>query len=663
MQKILEENKRRLGIINAPYNPVSGEGSDVIPRSMVFIEEIGVLFLPTDMIEENDFIKALIDKGSFHTFISQSLRLECNEQAISDTLSEFIKIRIRYDFEFWAASFVCITDKLTAQDVPFILTYPQRILLKSFERQRREGKPIRVILLKARQWGGSTLTQIYMAWIQLVHRSSWNSVICAHVKDASATIKGMYTKLLAKYPTYLTPDGEKAEFKPFERTQNISIIKSTGCKVTIGSAEVPDSVRSQNVYMAHLSEVAFYRDTDKKKASDLIRSIISSIPIVPYTMTVVESTANGEGDYFYKEYMLAKQGKSDKEAVFIPWFYISMYSAHIDDYEDLITSLSDYEKFLWEKGATLEAIAWYRNKRKEYQEHQQMKSEYPSDDVEAFASTGEGVFDKYLVEKLKANCKLPEMIGEVFSRSKEYKGKICLSSLFFSPEEKGKLAIWSPPDDESISNRYVVAVDVGGRSHSSDFSVIVVFDRYWQMYGGVPEVVAEWYGHIDHDLLVWKAAQIAMFYNKALLVIESNTPESEQYRYTDGEHTEFILDTLGDAYQNLYSRTDPTKIREGAPIKYGFHTNRSTKSMIIDNMIAILRDNPYIEHDENTIFEFNLYEKKQNGSFGAKDGYHDDKIMARMIGLYVCYKLPIPKEIESGSRKTTRNPVNESTIL
>ena len=44
------------------------------------------------------------------------------------------------------------------------------------------------------------LIQIYFAWIQIIHRRNWNSLICAHVKDTAATIRGMYTKLLARYP-------------------------------------------------------------------------------------------------------------------------------------------------------------------------------------------------------------------------------------------------------------------------------------------------------------------------------------------------------------------------------------------------------------------------------------------------------------------------------
>lgn len=149
-------------------------------------------------------------------------------------------------------------------------------------------------------------------------------------------------------------------------------------------------------------------------------------------------------------------------------------------------------------------------------------------------------------------------------------------------------------DAVRVSGRYIVVVDIGGRSVSADYSVIVVFDRYWQMYGGVPEVVAQWRGHIDHDLLAWKAAQIASFYQEALLVIESNTLETE---HTDGEHTEYILDTLSDAYSHLYARASSETIRSSAPSRWGFHMNRSTKTLIINHQIQMLRESGYVERD------------------------------------------------------------------
>ena len=95
------------------------------------------------------------------------------------------------DFELWCRECVTITDKLTGRPIPFTLNAPQRRVLAVLEQQRQAHRPLRLILLKARQWGGSTLVQVYMAWMQLVRRTGWNSLICGHVKDASANIRGM----------------------------------------------------------------------------------------------------------------------------------------------------------------------------------------------------------------------------------------------------------------------------------------------------------------------------------------------------------------------------------------------------------------------------------------------------------------------------------------
>ena len=134
--------------------------------------------------------------------------------------------------------------------------------------------------------------------------------------------------------------------------------------------------------MAHLSEVAFWPHTRLKSPESLIRSVCGSVALLPDSVVVMESTANGTGNYFHQECERAKRGESDKRFLFIPWFEIEMYSVPVEDYDALITSLTDYEKDLWDKGATLEAIAWYRMKRKEYRDHADMMAEYPSDDVE-----------------------------------------------------------------------------------------------------------------------------------------------------------------------------------------------------------------------------------------------------------------------------------------
>jgi hypothetical protein len=144
--------------------------------------------------------------------------------------------------------------------------------------------------------------------------------------------------------------------------------------------------------------------------------------------------------------------------------------------------------------------------------------------------------------------------------------------------------------------------------------------------------------------LAWKAAQIAAYYQNALLVIESNTIESKD-NDTDGDQSLLIFNRIADVYPNLYMRRAPEeKVQQGVVGMYGFHTNRRTKPIIISNLVAILRDEGYVERNEEALAEYATYEKKQNGSYGATDGHHDDLVMARAIALYICYcEMELPK--------------------
>ena len=159
------------------------------------------------------------------------------------------------------------------------------------------------------------------------------------------------------------------------------------------------------------------------------------------------------------------------------------------------------------------------------------------------------------------------------------------------------------------------------------------------MEGGKPAVVAQWYGHIDMDLLAWKAAQIAAFYDNALLVIESNTIEThDKERSVDGDQSSFLLMEIKDAYPNLYARKQSEDdIVNKVPRKYGFHTNVATKPMIISTLVKVIREGLYVERDVRCLDEYLTYEKRPNGSFSAILGKHDDLLMTRAIGLHICF--------------------------
>lgn len=678
VEAMLKENGKRLAEIASPFDPVTGEGS-IGERKKVAIKDMPampVMWLPVEMLD-NKLVKELLAAKTIRNYIRRK-RWEYTDENVDYVIEAFIRVRIRFDFPFWAALYAVVQDKVTACLVRFILNRPQLRLVSLFEDMRKAGLPIRVIVLKARQWGGSTLTQIYMAWIQLVLAVGRNSAIVAHVKKASYGVRGMLKRLIEHYPVSLVHDiGE-----PYKTNEpivtgtpspNVIGIKSRECEIEVGSAENPDSERSANIYLAHLTEVAFWKSTENKSPEDIVRSVCSGVLLQPLTLIVYESTANGTGNFFQMEYDAAKRRQSNFRALFVAWWQIEIYSKPFKDEGERAdfavwlyknrnnANVADLRhepgKYLWRlfnMGATLEAIHWYIEKRSEYHSHAGIAAEYPSDDIEAFVNSGKRIFDIYLVDKFKDACRPPLAVGDVVGR--ERTGKECLLGLKFVEDDQGLLWVWERPETfpgEKVMYRYLVTVDIGGRSDDSDWSVISVIDRYDMMDGGLPSIVAQWYGHIDHDLLAWKAAQIAAYYDNALLVIESNTLETkDKNRYVNGDRSSFILNELKEAYDNLYARrsTDVDSVREGAEVKYGFHTNIKTKGDIISLLIEIIREHLYIERDERCLDEYLTYEE-HDGSFDAIEGKHDDLLMTRAIGLWVCYKeMPRPYFVKIGSQ-------------
>ena len=666
LDELTQEDNRRVGIIRAEFDPLSGLNA-VGKRKEVFIPDLfpQTMYLPIPMLRVQ-LIKHILKAGGIELFCIQRYG-ECTPELREMIVRQFYKIRAKHDFPFCAYAYYEIKNKEGGKNIHFKITYPQRYLLSILEEMRLAGLPIRIILLKARQWGGSTLVQLYISWIQLFWKEGWYSVIVAQDASTSRKIKAMYSKMLETFPPWLIdcPDDVELAFTPYEGSQLDSIItygKGTNIKtardtvITIGTYNNPTSGRGGDMSCVHYSEVGLWEDTDGKTPEDIIRSISSSLLLAPFTVEVIESTANGMGNFYYRAYMAAKKGESNRKAVFVPWYFIERYTKpftneteHKQFAQWLIANKDNpnppegcldagtYYWHLWELGASLEAINWYIEKRKDYMEHADMAAEFPSDDIEAFKNSGNMVFNVSHVDRLERKCKKPLYIGEV--QGDAISGKDALQNLKFIDDYTGILKVWALPQqtNDIIDNRYVVAVDIGGRSKSADYSDIIVIDRYWMMYGGKPEVVAEWHGHIDHDLLAWKAAQIASFYQDALLVIESNTIESKD-NDTDGDQSLLIFNRISDVYPNLYMRKAPEeKVQQGVVGMYGFHTNRRTKPIIISNLVAVLRDESYVERNIEALAEFATYEKKQNGSYGATDGHHDDYVMARAIALYICF--------------------------
>lgn len=656
IEEILMEDERRSRAMSTPYDPVSGDMSPGT-RFTIKIPELepSEIHIPIGM-QELPEVKRLMAGSSLTEIFPGS---------IENARQRWFEMRCRFDFPFWAYKCIRIKQKEGGDlDIPFLLNAPQRKLIGEFEKMREAGKPIRIVLVKARQWGGSTATQIYMLWIQLIRKKGFNSLIVAHQNSGTDEVIAMAKTALDFYPRALLsdpadpmPEKEKVYVNAGLSRSAIKIPRRN-FRIKAGSAERPDSSRGGDYALVHLTEVGLWKKTLGKSPEDIIRASTSGVLLRPETMIVMESTANGVGTFFHKEYLAAKRGTSLYRPVFVAWHEIEQYSLKVDDRRAMAERLlknrnsdfSDDDRLptgryiweLWEAGARLDAIHWYEQSRAGTNNIDTMMSEYPSNDIEAFVNSGAHVFNRSKTLELRRWCMPPKISGELVGRADH--GERALEGIELEQDPNGRLKIWDMPSlingkPAVMADRYLTVVDVGGRSMKADWSVIAVFDRIRMLRGDGPAVAAQWRGHCDIDLLAWIAARIAKWYGDSLLVIESNTLETrDPERYVDGDQSGFILNQLKDCYPNLYERRQsPEDIMQGRPRKYGFHTNIATKPMVISNLVRVVREGLYIERDEACIDEYLTYERRQNGSYGAVSGKHDDMLMTRAIGLHICF--------------------------
>jgi hypothetical protein len=734
VQAMCDENRRRMRYLQADYDPITGEGLELRdPKTNENLHyrkrtEIPDHIIPVQWLtletRRNNLYKQVIECGSIAKYIEKVLDEDPEDEEIIQMIQRaLVEIRYRFDFPHWAYMNWRVKDKrgvdesvvLTEEEaerikasriesddsslIPFKLNRAQLDLESGVESQRLKGLPIRIIFAKNRQCGGSTYAEAKLAWIQLEHKNGWNSVIVAQVSATAKKIQMMYEKAIGHYPPWLLglPDNERLRFSQYGRSASDFRITygnasnpqpARDAVISVGTYNNPDSLPGTDMALAHISELALWKNTDGKSPEDLFKSVAGGIMNMPLTAIIIESTPRGSGNYFADEYARAKSGKSAYLAMFIK------LSSNPYDIEP-VKSLRGFIRWMienknnrncpeeifghkgkpcrvsgqfiwkmWENGSTIENIHWYLLKHLEFSRHSDMASEAPVDDIEAFANTDSLVFDMYDVDALEKQCvKEPIKVGDIYS---DYTlGKETLENYEFEERPGGTMKIWEEPNPVKMTNQYIVVVDIGYFSAKADWSIIRVVDRSELASGGMEKTVLLWHGHIPHDYLAWKAVQVAKWYNNALLVFESNTLEKERNRENTvvvvddlGNELNYILEIIDYCYDNCYMRRE-SQAQDvnggGGKLVVGFHTNKKTKPGIVRTLEAAIRDKDFIEPDKETIEEFRHYERKQNGSYGAMAGCKDDRLMTIGIALYISRTLdgglPLPRRKEKPTEK------------
>ncbi len=534
------------------------------------------------------------------------------------------RLRCRYDFEFWCWRCVKITDKMSGHLIPLVLNRPQRKLLAVMEGQRLRREPIRIILLKARQWGGSTLVQIYIAWLQIVVFKGKNSIIVGHKRNSSFAIKNMMRTVLANYPADMLDDGlEDMKLVNVRESKDIQEITGRDCSICLTSSFSPDSARGLNLSLAHLSEVAFWNSNRNIDPNDLIRTVTGTIPLAPDTVIVMESTANGTNSFFYNEWQRAVEGRSAFTPVFVAWNEIEIYQKPLeDDFE--LDKCNEYEQALWDKGCTLEQVFWYHEKMKEFSEHNLLKAEFPSDDKEAFENSMDFVFATHEQERICDNISAPARVLEdnLLQWSEP--------QLSLTPESQhyhqGELSFkWPASPGNYFKSQYLAVLTIGSESdsdHPSVFSIWQVNDAKGKRLESAV-LVAQWSGNKPLNLLATMAVTWATRYDNALLVVENNDLQASQETMQQGV---FVTNEVFMKYKNLYYSK-----KRG----FVFEVDKKVWSLMFYELILSARTCNYIDHDEQSARAVAKMIVMPNGKYYAEKPQLQNHLINRAEMLYV----------------------------
>lgn len=487
--------------------------------------------------------------------------------------------------------------------VPFTLNREQDMVVTEFERQYDLNRPVRLIVLKARQMGISTVIEAIMFCMAFLFERMRGMVI-AHEIDSAQRLLSITDNYWETYPhrrLYTNKYQSRNELAWVETKSSIKI--ATAANVKAG--------RSRTIRALHASEFAFYEDP-----KTLMTGLRQSIPNLPGTLIAIESTANGIGNYFYDTWMAAETGDVDYVPLFFPWQNFPDYCASAIglDYHSL-GPLDGEERALKAMGLSDDRLAWRRWAIRNLcgNDLHVFHQEYPTTPEEAFVATGTNVFP---IAKLR-ECynQMEGMVGRLVRDG---------SHVRFQPDIEGPLRIFRSPSKDADWGQYFVA---GDPTHTTrgDYAVAQVISRR------TLEQVAVYRSRTDPGTFAEELAKLGTFFNTAVITTEKEGPGY----LTIGRLIEMDYPKL---WYNRVADTTPGKTTD----HMGWSTTAKSKELAVGWLLKVVVDKDILIHDRQTFMEMRDYVTLPTGGYGnAGNEAHDDTVMALAIDV-TCHMLEGP---------------------
>src|SRR5690606_30856568 len=262
--------------------------------------------------------------------------------------------------------------------VQFNLNRAQQYIHERLEEQRAATGRVRALILKGRQQGCSTYVGA-----RYYHRTSLSSgirtFILTHEDAATQNLFEMVNRFHEHVPAHVRPSTRAANAKEllFDKLDS-------GYKV--GTAGTKGVGRSSTIQLFHGSEVAFWPNAESHAAG-----VLQAVPEEDGTEVILESTANGIGNFFHQKWRDAENGEGDFIAIFVPWYWQDEYRKAPPEG---FTPTDEEQEYAELYGLDWEQIAWRRNKIAELKDAALFKQEYPATAAEAFQMSGHDSFIK-----------------------------------------------------------------------------------------------------------------------------------------------------------------------------------------------------------------------------------------------------------------------------
>jgi len=492
--------------------------------------------------------------------------------------------------------------------------WAQKIYLQKVHEQFSTRGRVALIVLKGRQLGISTITEACLYCMTFIV-PRYRSLIVAHETDAARNLlemTKMYWDLSPWNPLFELKNNSRNDIRWVETGSSMKI-------ATAGKKGAGGIGRSSTTHGLHASEAGFWEG-----ARDIMLSLEQAIPPFGPTMRVIESTANGTGNYFEETWWAAEEDDVDYETLFLAWFHHPEYTAealgiplynmaHLDDEEKIIQRVLVKHGIDWKS-----RLIWrrYMIKNKTNNNVLEFHQEYPCDPEEAFISSGLKVFP---YDKLRV-CydPIPGAVGFIMDTPSGFK---------FQTNSEGALTLFrnvNPMADYMIG---------GDPTHTTtgDYACMQILNRH------TLEQVAVWRAKCTPGTFADEMYKVGMYFNRALLVPEITGPGYMTVGQLNGRN-----------YPNIYQKARPEITRQSGKVgtpTYGWETTSRTKPLAVGWGIRHVVEKDLILHDKPTFLEMKDFQTLENGSYGSppdKKDAHDDTVMALCIVLAANQLDPAP---------------------